>query len=386
MKLALVISSLAGGGAERVLATLANGWAATGIEITVITLAGAEADKYLLDPAVRRIPLGLASESANVLEALRNNILRVHALRRVIWECAADVVISFMYTTNMLCVLACSGLGAPVIVSDRSSLRDFPPRSVWHWLYRPLYRRAAALVVQTQRGADVACLRTGREAVVIPNPLRLCATDAEQGVSKIFDPACGTLLAMGRLAPEKGFDLLIEAFGRVASIHPGWRLLILGEGAERVGLSAAIRERGLVDRVSLAGFTSDPQKAMRQADLFALPSRFEGFPNGLLEAMAEGMPCISCDCPTGPRELIEHGKNGWLVPTEDIEALAKGLDLLMGDAELRLRLGAQARSVRQSYSLAAILDKWNRLIEAVVERRAPRIVTDGKGDKAGSHG
>ena len=125
---------------------------------------------------------------------------------------------------------------------------------------------------------------------------------------------------------------------------------------------------------------------MRQADLFALPSRFEGFPNGLLEAMAEGMPCVSCDCPTGPRELIEHGVNGWLVPAEDVDALAGGLDLLMGDAELRLRLGAQACRVRQSYSLAAILAKWDGLIGSVIEGRARTPVTDRKCDKAGLNG
>jgi glycosyltransferase involved in cell wall biosynthesis len=191
---------------------------------------------------------------------------------------------------------------------------------------------------------------------------------------------------MGRLVRQKGFDLLVEAFARVASMHPDWRVVILGEGAERANLTASIHAAGLVDRVSLAGFASAPERAMRQADLFVLPSRFEGFPNSLLEAMAEGMPCISFDCPTGPKELIEHDVSGWLVPAEDVAALAKGLDMLMGSAELRIRLGAQARGVQQSYSLAAILDKWNRLLESLSERPAPRVVSDRAGDKARSHG
>jgi GalNAc-alpha-(1->4)-GalNAc-alpha-(1->3)-diNAcBac-PP-undecaprenol alpha-1,4-N-acetyl-D-galactosaminyltransferase len=370
MKLALVIFSLAGGGAERVVTTLANAWAAAGIEITVITLARLETDRYPVDPAVRRVALGLASESANALEAVRNNALRLHALRRAIRECAADAVISFMYTTNMLCILACLGLRIPVIVSDRSNMTDFPPRSVWHWLYRPLYRRAAAVVVQTQRGADDVRRNTGREAVVIANPLRLCATDVERDAARIVEPGCGTVLAVGRLAPEKGFDLLIDAFARVAPVHPAWRLVILGEGAERSRLSAAIRERGLGDRVLLPGFDDKPEQAMRRADLFVLSSRFEGFPNGLLEAMAEGLPCISFDCRTGPRELIEHGANGWLVPEGDVPALTEALDALMRDGDLRRRLGARAREVRQSYSLAAILEKWSRLLELLDERRA----------------
>ncbi len=390
MKLALVISSLAGGGAERVMTTLANGWAASGVEVTLITLAAVEIDEYELSPDVRRVSLALASDSEGTIAAVTNNGRRIFALRRAIGRWNPELVVSFIDTTNMLCILACLGLGIPVVVSDRVAVTESPPRSVWKWLYRPLYRRAAAVVVQTLRGAAEVRRRTGREAVVIPNPLQPSDSKSKSKSESGWAPAAGaethTILAMGRLVPQKGFDLLIEAFARVASVHSGWRVVILGEGAERANLTAAIRTAGLADRVFLGGFTSEPRQAMRQSDLFALPSRFEGFPNGLLEAMAEGMPCISCDCPTGPRELIEHGTNGWLVPAEDVEALAMGLDLLMGHADLRLRLGAQARGVRQSYSLAAILDKWNRLIESVVERRAPRILTDRDGDKAGSHG
>jgi len=237
-------------------------------------------------------------------------------------------------------------------------------------LYRLLYRRAAAVVAQTRRAARDIERRTGRAVSVIPNPVSQVSTPANRGVSGDEPPMrSGTdrrnLLAVGRLSPQKGFDLLLEAFACVAGHHANWDLTILGEGRSRAGLTATIVARGLASRVSMPGFDSHVREAMRQADLFVLSSRFEGFPNVLLEAMSEGRACASFDCNTGPRELICHGENGWLVPAEDVPALAAALDVLMGDDGLRARLGAHAREVLTLYSLPAVLGQWNALLASV---------------------
>lgn len=374
MKLALVISSLRGGGAERVMATLANVWAAQGVEVTLITLALRNNDDYPLNPAVTRVELSKKMESRNLPHALANNWGRMRALRKALRVCRPDVVISFIAITNMLTVMATAGLRLPVIVAERTFLGAKAPKGLWGKLHGPLYRRATAVVALTQRGASYIEKKFGCPVTVIPNPVPF-PPDAEAIPRALRMDPCHkskhrTLLAAGRLMPVKGFDLLIEAFAQVAGRYTNWNLRILGEGYLRESLAQAVTGKGLSDRVSMPGFTSDVRAEMRQADLFVLSSRFEGFPMALLEAMSESLACISFDCETGPAELIEHQKNGWLVPANDVSALAEALDTLMRDAELRQRLGSRAREVTETYSLSAVLDQWNALIKTVVSPRA----------------
>ncbi|TAN08577.1 MAG: glycosyltransferase family 4 protein [Rhodanobacteraceae bacterium] len=379
MKLALVISSLGGGGAERVMTLLANAWAARGDEITLITLASGDMDTYRLDPAVRRVALDVAGASAHVFAAIGHNAVRIHALRRAIAGCRPDAVISFIAESNVRVLLATIGLGVPVIISERTFLNGHHMRGVWRALRRWLYPRAAAVVAQTRRCADDLEAVTGCRVEVIANPVlpesapaaRVC--DAGPG-----EPAARgnarTLLAVGRLSPEKGFDLLIEAFARVADSQHDWKLVILGEGPLRADLERRIAQHDLGRRIALPGFDAHVRAAMRRADLFVLSSRYEGFPNALLEAMAEGAACVSFDCDAGPRELIEHGENGWLVPSGDVPALADAFDALMRDAGLRERIGHRARAVIATYALPAILDQWDALVMSVQPSPAMRVV------------
>lgn len=367
MKLALVISSLGGGGAEHVMSVLAKAWADAGHEVLLITLAAAAEDKYPLDPAVERIALGVTGSSSSPARALIHNLVRIRALRRALRAGRPDVVISFVTRTNVLTLLAATGQRVPVIVSERTFLPGQRwVAGVWARLYRPLYQRAAAVVVQTRRAAAEMESALGRPISVIPNPLpagpaadlSACATGAANRRR--------TVLAVGRLSPEKGFDQLIDAFARIAERHLGWDLKIVGEGMLRNTLRARIATRGLARRISLPGFDPQVRIAMRHADLFVLSSSFEGFPNALLEAMAEGMACVSYDCEAGPRELIRHGQNGWLVPPGDVPALAQTLDTAMRDGALRARIGARARAVGSMYALPRVMRTWNALLHAVV--------------------
>ncbi len=366
MKLALVISSLGGGGAERVMTALANAWAAEGNEVTLITLASRRHDRYPLDAAVQRVALDLAGGSEHWLAAVGNNVARVRALRRALRRCRPDAVISFITRTNVLVLAAAAGLRVPVIVSERTFLPGARwVHGLWRVLHGPLYRRAAAVVVQTRRSACEMEAVLHRPVAVIPNPLAVIPADASGGAATRSGEGRRTLLAVGRLSPEKGFGLLIDAFAQLAGRHPGWDLRIVGEGMLRDDLTRRIAARGLAGRIALPGFDSRVHETMRRSDLFVLSSSFEGFPNALLEAMAEGMACVSFDCDAGPRELIEHGENGWLVPAGNRQALVAALDALMRDAALRARLGARAREVRKLYSLPSVLGQWNALLAAV---------------------
>jgi glycosyltransferase involved in cell wall biosynthesis len=366
MKLVLVISSLGGGGAERVMTLLANAWVAHGDEVTLVTLASSQADRYRLDPAVRRIALDVAGSSSHALAAIGHNLVRLRALRRAIASNQPDAVISFIAENNVRVLIAAAGLRVPVIISERIFLAGYEMRGVWRTLRRWSYPRAAAIVAQTRRCAAELEALARRQVDVIANPVSIEAGTGDAPAN----PRAGahTLLAVGRLARQKGFDLLIEAFAQVAPRHPDWNLVILGEGPLRAELARTIAEQSLGGRIAMPGFDAHVRAAMRRADLFVLSSLYEGFPNALLEAMTEGLACVSFDCDAGPGELIDHRDNGWLVPAGDAQALADALDLLMGDIALRERLGQRARGVASTYSLATILDQWNALVTSVRPR------------------
>lgn len=367
MRLALVISSLGGGGAERVMTLLANAWVTRGDEITLITLASGDRDTFPLDPAVHRVALDVAGNSPHLLAALAHNLVRVRALRQAIKAARPDAVISFIAESNVRVLVATAGLHVPVIISERTFLNGHHMRGVWRMLRRRIYPRAAAIVAQTRRCAEDLESLVARPVEVIANPVAGAVVDPDAAAG-VAARGPHTLLAVGRLAPEKGFDLLVDAFAKLAATHPDWNLVILGDGPLRSELEQRIAAHGLAGRIAMPGFDRDVRARMRGADLFVLSSRYEGFPNALLEAMTEGTACVSFDCDAGPRELIEHGRSGWLVPAGDVAALAAALDRLMRDAGLRERLGRDARRVAATYALPAILAQWNALVASVRAR------------------
>jgi GalNAc-alpha-(1->4)-GalNAc-alpha-(1->3)-diNAcBac-PP-undecaprenol alpha-1,4-N-acetyl-D-galactosaminyltransferase len=362
-RLTLVVPSLALGGAERVVARMANHWAAAGDQVTVITLAAAETDTYSLDPAVTRIALDLMRDSRFFLQGIYNNWLRVGKLEDTIRGLRPDTVISFTDRMNVLTLVACRSLGVDTVVSER--IDPSQQRIGWHWsrLRRWGYPLARALVVQTQavRG-QLEPLMRGRPIYVIPNAVDPPPSDQPPRESR---PSDGPLqiAAMGRLDYQKGFDLLIEAFVRVAEGNPNWSLVILGEGPERHRLEDQIHEHGLEKRVRLCGWVSDPATVLRNSDAFVLSSRFEGFPNALLEAMALGLPSISFDCPSGPADIIRQEVDGLLVSPGDVPALSAAIRRLMSDDQLRGRLGKEAVHVVERFSSERYFATWDEVLQ-----------------------
>jgi glycosyltransferase involved in cell wall biosynthesis len=170
-----------------------------------------------------------------------------------------------------------------------------------------------------------------------------------------------TVLAAGRLVYQKGFDMLIEAFARVHASQPEWKLKICGGGELKDQLRAAVAEHGLERVVDLAGPCADLPGEMEQASIYALSSRFEGFPLVLLEAMGKGMAVVAFDCPTGPRDIIDDHRNGILVPPRDVEALAAGLLELIEDDDLRRRCGPAAAETAKQYTIDAVGPRWEAL-------------------------
>lgn len=372
MRVMLVIYSLARGGAERVMSTLANAWAAQGYEVTIVTLDKQDRDAYPLEPEIKRIALGMAASPRHAGQILRNNLCRAYALRTTAKRLRPDVVVSFTANVNTLTLLALLGLRTPVIVSERT---DPSQVKIGRWrsgLRRMFYPRAAAVVVQTRKVLnDMRWQFPGTRLVAISNPVP--RTDPDAGHGSLIPnelpgiPVGAKIIAgMGRLGPEKGFDLLIDAFRKVSAAYPDWHLVIFGNGPVRPELEAQIATASLAGRVHLPGQVLAARKYLGQAEIFVLSSRFEGFPNVMVEAMACGRAVVSFDCPSGPGEIIRSGQDGLLVPAGNVEALAEALRMLMGEPARRTELGRNAREVAQRFSVERIMDLWNRLLDEVI--------------------
>jgi GalNAc-alpha-(1->4)-GalNAc-alpha-(1->3)-diNAcBac-PP-undecaprenol alpha-1,4-N-acetyl-D-galactosaminyltransferase len=362
-RLTLVVPSLALGGAERVVANMANHWAACGDAVTVITLSAATTDTYSLDPAVTRVALDLMRESDGAIRAVFNNLIRVRRLRAAIRQSQPETVISFIDRMNVVTLLACRPLAVDTVISERIDPSRQPLDGTWSWLRRAAYPRARALVVQTEAVRQQMVPVMGCQTIyVIANAVDVPATDGLISQPHETGDSTRQIAAMGRLAPQKGFDLLIDAFARAAKDKPNWSLIILGEGPERERLERQIHERGLDRYVRLAGWVADPTTVLRNCDAFVLSSRFEGFPNALLEAMAVGLSAISFDCPSGPAEIIRPEVDGLLVPAEDVAALATAIRRLLSDDALRGRLGKEAGRVVARFSSERYFERWDEVL------------------------
>lgn len=194
---------------------------------------------------------------------------------------------------------------------------------------------------------------------VIPNP---CMLDNCQ-LSTIHSQFPKTVLAVGRLHEQKGFDLLLQAWKPIEKTYSDWSLRIVGEGPKRAELEAQIESQSL-KRVVLAGATNNVLDEYEAASIFVLSSRYEGLPLALIEAMWSGLPCIAFDCPQGPAELLAENR-GWLVPNGDIAELTAQIAYALSHPEEALKCAQKAQSfVQTTYSEAAIMPQWVQLIES----------------------
>lgn len=371
MKITLVISSLTVGGAEKVLSAMANYWAVLGKEVTVITLDAEDSDFFKLHPGVDRVSLDVAGISHNFLDALFHNLTRLWKLRKTFRESNADVLISFMNTTNVKTLISATGLGIPVVVAERNDPRFESLGWPWRWLRRMIYPFADAVVVQTENVYAWASGFIDKSKVfIIQNPVD--TPDRTHPSVKLANGGDRKITALGRFVPAKGFDLLLRAFAHCSHGISGWRLEILGEGVERKKLERLALELNISDRLDMPGMVSSPITFLEQSELFVLSSRLEGFPNSLLEAMACGLPVISFDCPSGPSEIIQDGYNGLLVENGNICALSEAIERLAGDEEERARIGAAAASSSQRFSMERIMEHWEELIQNSISKSGSR--------------
>jgi len=383
-QLILFIHAITSGGAERVMTTLANAWAAKGWEVHLLTLDDGRCPPfYPLDHRVHHLPLAISRPLSNAdgsnntsgvqppriwktfskILTFGKVLYRARRIRQAFIRLRPDLVISFIDQVNVLALLALVGTDIPVIISERVDPSQYRPGLGWEWLRKLTYPRADLLVVQGERIRDFFRGRVRERARIIPTPVPLPPAPPAEAERSEAEPI---VVAVGRLVPQKGFDLLLQAFARLAPRYPDWKLEIWGEGPERAQLEQQRQALGLEDRCSLPGNHPCIYEVHSRAGIFVLSSRFEGFPNALCEAMSMGLPVVSFDCPSGPAEIIRPDIDGLLVPAEDATELERALDRLMGDDSLRASLGSRALEVTQRFSLESVLARWESCIHEVL--------------------
>lgn len=372
----LIVSDLGLGGAQRAAATLANGFAAQGhrVELVETYSAGGEC-AYHLSPEVQRMQWAVASQRAE--SKLMSRVKRLFWLREIFRERPDSVIISFLTDVNVATILASFKLPVTVIVTERSYPGMVPLPSWLSWLRRRLYSHAAMVIGQTQVAAKWLSREIASATVrVMPNPLMLPVNSNQphRPLDSFVHGAKKVILGVGRLSPEKGFAELIVAYAALSDeVRLVSQLVILGEGPERQALEQQIQVLGLLGDVCLPGAAGNLSDWYEQADVFVLSSQFEGFPNALLEAQAHGAACVSFNCLSGPADLIDHGRTGFLVdPEAGAPGLAKAIEELLADPERRAAMGAAAKQASARFETSKVIAQWEQLIKEVTDQSADR--------------
>jgi len=346
MKIVLVIATMSHGGAERVMSELANNWSNRGHEVILVLLAkGTRA--YLLHKNIRVIELGF--ENPGILKRFFYELKVLFELRNFLRIESPDFVLSFMCKYNVFTLLSASFLNLNVYVSDRNNPKNKLPLII-SVLRKLTYRYANGIVAQTSLAKETIEKQTGNKNIrVIANPLKNITLYPNITREKI-------ILNIGRLDPQKGQKYLLEIFSKSDLVD--WKLVILGSGNLLEPLQVQAKKLGIEDRVVFQGNVSDVDKWLARSSIFAFTSLYEGFPNALAEAMAAGLPSISFDCDTGPRELIKNEDNGFLVPLGDVKTFMYKINLLAEDSNIRNKLGSNAMNIRYNLKVDFIAEKY----------------------------
>ena len=344
MKIGIIIGSLGLGGAERVSVRLAEWWIGAGHQVSFYTT---------MMPPEKEYPLP-AGATRNYCHKKGAGFGLIKSLRDCIKADAPDVVVVMDTPMCVYAVPALLGLGIPFVVSERSAPNHANIRRTTKALSRMLMGFANGFVFQTNGARD--CYRSGirRKSVVIPNPL---------AVDRLPEPYLGVrekrIVAMGRLTPAKNYPLLIAAFSIFAQTHPDYTLEIYGDGVLKDQIAADIRASDAAGQIFMMGAHNDVLEKVRKGAIYVLSSDYEGMPNALMEAMAIGLPSISTDCPSGgPKDLVDSGVNGILVPVAEPEAMAAAMSAIVENKYMQHTLSENGVRLRESLNIRHIGARW----------------------------
>lgn len=280
--------------------------------------------------------------------------------RKLINQFRPDCVISFLFGVSSFVNLALVGKRIPLIVSERSDPNYLKPKGIIELLTEFAYKRANAIVVLFDSFRNLSGGKYFNKATTIPNPvlaINLPTKTVEQNRIRFVTIANNT--------PPKGLDLLISAF--IAAREASNNIVLRIYGSDRSGeLQKMVDSNDALSYIQLMGYTLNVNEALEWADVYVMPSRHEGFPNSLCEAMSAGKCCIATECHKGITEIIQNGDNGYLVPAENAQELAKAIVNIANNPTSIKEIGEEAKKVAQKYNIGCVLDEWEHLIQRVL--------------------
>jgi len=342
------------GGTERVVSMLANGLSESGYKVVLASITCGDNPFFPLNKEIKVV--SLFNSPGRTLYRTPNLIYRI---RQLLKEERIDTLIVVETMAVLFTLPAIIGLSVKHVCWEHFNFNsDLGKRG------RRIARQLAArycdsVVTLTERDKQYWLQGTQHKSQIkaIANPCPFSIQDYDkQTDTKI-------VLAVGRLTYQKGFDMLLKAWIQVNEFMPDWRLKIVGEGDDRAKLTEFIVKYKLTNSVELVGNTNDISKYYKQAEIFCLSSRFEGFPMVLLETLAFGLPVVSFDCDTGPAEVLEN-TGSILVPQNDTDQLAFSLFYLIRDKELRDTISLASKEKAEIYQPENIINQWISILES----------------------
>ncbi len=364
-RIVFCLSSIGGGGAERVASLLCNHWAEQGASVLIVATSSLQSNNgYYLHEDIDVVHL------ADRVAGGRSKLKRILALRRIFKSYKPNAIISFITDVNIASIIASFGIRCPVHVSERS----FPPARIkdtgrlYSLLRKWLYRFAATVVAQTsEAGAWLSKNCPSSSVIVVPNPVSYPLSGAHTLDPRNSELIKGrrVILSSGRLVSSKRHDVSIRALAQLPPVFSDTALVVLGDGPERSKLEDLCSQLGVENRVVFLGHVDNPGAWYARADIFVFPSSFEGFPNAVMEAMSYGLPVVCFDILAGPRQLICDGENGTILPDDNhVERMTLAIGELLADSEKRAAISEKATEIRSAFSIELISEKWLQILYA----------------------
>lgn len=338
--------SLQGGGIERALSTLSSHFVERGHKVVYIACRAGKHFYELNPQVIFREPSFVHTASSRL--KLLNYYKTIRFVRKQLKEFKPDTILSFGDIINPLALLANRGLNYPIYISDRISPKQYLGRFK-NFMKQITYRKATGIIAQSSFAAEYKRQVFGNNINlrVIPNSLRkIDSYDVEKK---------NWVIGVGRLSHEKGYDRLIEAFAKIKG-HDEWNLVLVGDGPVREQLEQQAKTLGIENRVEFLGMRKDIDHLLSESKIYVIPSRCEGFPNALCEAMASPLPCIAFDSIAA--DLIDNHVNGVIVTDGDIQGLADEMIAMMDNKKIREKYAAEAIHIRERLDPEKIGDEF----------------------------
>lgn len=360
MKIVIAIPSAQCGGSEASMIKLASDLKDFGHDVTMVFASASNKEHFF---SVRSDINVYHSDLVNPKGIPGIRLIKsFFRLRKLYKTLAPELIIACPDKMYIATLVSCVNLKYPIIISRRTTKGMEPMSWIWKILERLYLGNCSAIVGVCNQSITKEERQLGWRASVIPGPIDISKSDSQLDLLQRQK----RIVALGRLSPEKGFDNLIKSFSLISDQIPDWSLHIYGEGTEREKLENLISGLKLMNSVFLPGATKDPIAQLNQAQIFALTSKFEGFPRALIQAMQCGLAVVSFACPGAPTEIIQDGFNGHLIEAENIKLFSDKLLDLCTAPKKRTDISSQAYSIDTQLKLNDCSKKWEELIQKVI--------------------